>query len=102
MGDHKLNLAKLPSHHYPATMSVTVVKEGNTLRVLQSSETIPDGQQLVLYTAEELARRSGYSPLEYARLESIFAQDKEDWGDSLAPFRQPQFNLPTENSNAQG
>ena len=35
-------------------MCVTVVKEGNTLRLLESSEPIADGTQLVLYTEREL------------------------------------------------
>lgn len=35
-------------------MSITVVKEGTILRVLHSSEPIPDGQRLVLFSAEEL------------------------------------------------
>jgi hypothetical protein len=37
-------------------MSVTVVKEGNTLRLVESSEPIADGTQLVLYTEQELRR----------------------------------------------
>lgn len=39
---------------YYATMSVTVIKEGNTLRLLESSEPIEEGQRLVLFTEEEL------------------------------------------------
>lgn len=39
---------------YPANMCVTVIKEGNALRVLESSEPIPDGMQMVLYTEPEL------------------------------------------------
>jgi hypothetical protein len=35
-------------------MSVTIIKEGNTLRLLESSEPIPDGTKLVLFTEEEL------------------------------------------------
>lgn len=36
-------------------MCVTVIKEGNSLRLLDSSEPIADGTQLVLYTERELA-----------------------------------------------
>ena len=35
-------------------MSVTVIKEGNTLRLIDSSEPIPEGARLVLFTEEEL------------------------------------------------
>ena len=45
-------------------MSVTVVKEGNTLRLVESSEPIPDGTRLVLFTEKELlaleAERKGW------------------------------------------
>jgi hypothetical protein len=36
-------------------MSVTVVKEGGTLKVLQASDVVPDGTKLTLYTVEELS-----------------------------------------------
>jgi hypothetical protein len=35
-------------------MSFTVVKEGNTLRILEAGAPVPDGERLVLYTAQEL------------------------------------------------
>jgi hypothetical protein len=35
-------------------MSVTIIKEGNTLRLIESSEPIPDGTKLVLFTEQEL------------------------------------------------
>jgi hypothetical protein len=35
-------------------MSITVLKKGNTLQVLQASDAVPDGTKLTLYTAEEL------------------------------------------------
>lgn len=39
---------------YVRSVSVTVIKEGNTLRLLESSEPIVEGQRLVLFTEEEL------------------------------------------------
>ncbi|MDX6767776.1 MAG: hypothetical protein SFU85_13415 [Candidatus Methylacidiphilales bacterium] len=35
-------------------MSITVVKEGGVLRVIDSSEPIPEGAHLELYTENEL------------------------------------------------
>ena len=35
-------------------MNVTVIKEGDVLRVIHSSETIPDGARLVLFSEEAL------------------------------------------------
>ncbi len=35
-------------------MSIEVVKEGNLLRVVQSSEPIPEGEHLFLFTAGEI------------------------------------------------
>lgn len=38
-------------------MSITIIKEGNTLKLIDSSDLIPEGTHLVLYTADELWRR---------------------------------------------
>jgi hypothetical protein len=35
-------------------MSITVIKKGDTLQVLQASDLVPDGTTLTLYTAEEI------------------------------------------------
>jgi len=35
-------------------MSISVIKEGNILRVLETSEPIPEGQQIVLFTGSEI------------------------------------------------
>ena len=65
-------------------MSVTVIKEGNMLRLIDASEAIPDGKMLVLYTAEELRTESkGLTAWEAAQIESVFSEDDEDWGNSL-------------------
>ena len=39
---------------YRLAMSVTVIKEGNALRLLESSEPIPEGQRLIVFTEDEL------------------------------------------------
>ena len=35
-------------------MSIEVIKEGNLLRVVESSEPIAEGEHLVLFTADEI------------------------------------------------
>jgi hypothetical protein len=80
-------------------MSITVVREGNVLRIVDSDGELPAGEKVKLFTAEELARRSDYSPLESAQLESIFTENDENWGDSLAAFHLPRLQIPPENSN---
>jgi len=65
-------------------MSINVIKEGNLLRVLESSEPIPDGARLTLYTASELADLARQpSAWEAAQMESAFSDGEEDWGSSL-------------------
>jgi hypothetical protein len=65
-------------------MSIEVIKEGNILRVVESSEPILDGTKLTLYTAAELnALAKGPTAWEAAQLESAFQEDEEDWGTSL-------------------
>ncbi len=65
-------------------MSIEVIKEGNILRVVESSEPIVDGTKLTLYTASELdALAKRPTAWEAAQLESAFQEDEEDWGTSL-------------------
>ncbi len=56
-------------------MSITVIKEGNVLRILSSSEPIPENTPLELFTLS-------IDPWQAAQLESVFRED-EDWGHSL-------------------
>ncbi|HAO79379.1 MAG TPA: hypothetical protein DCQ92_10455 [Verrucomicrobia subdivision 3 bacterium] len=64
-------------------MSITVVSEGNVLKIVEADGELPAGEKVKLFTTEELTRRSGYSPLECLQLESIFSESDEDWGNSL-------------------
>lgn len=65
-------------------MSISVIKEGNVLRVVESSEPILDGAKLTLYTASELSALSkSLTAWEAAQLESTFQEDEDDWGSSL-------------------
>lgn len=61
-------------------MSITVVKEGNQLRVLSSIAELPENIPL------QLEVRST-DPWQQAQLESVFAEDDEDWGHSLDALR---------------
>jgi hypothetical protein len=56
-------------------MSITVIKEGNVLRIISASEQIPDNTTLELFT-------HSIDPWQAAQLESVFRED-EDWGTSL-------------------
>ncbi len=59
-------------------MSITVIKEGDHLRILSSTEPIPEN------TPIELVRPS-LDAWQAAQLETAFRTD-EDWGDSLQQF----------------
>jgi hypothetical protein len=76
-------------------MSVTVVREGNVLRIVDSECELPAGEKVKLFTAEELARRSGYSSLESAQLESLGREQKEDWSELLDPLTLPPGQMPS-------
>ena len=58
-------------------MSITVVKEGNGLRIVHATDDVPEGVEFELFTRNELV-----DPWTAAALESAFA-DAEDWGDTL-------------------
>ncbi|HPA20669.1 MAG TPA: hypothetical protein PLU30_23170 [Verrucomicrobiae bacterium] len=65
-------------------MSITVIKKGSGLEILDASAQIPEGVRLVLYTKDEMM--AGNPPpnvWEAAQLDSVFREDDEDWGDSL-------------------
>ena len=67
-------------------MSITVIKEGNILRILSSSEPIPENTPLELQVKSPDA-------WDLAQLESVFNEDDEDWGDSLDSLRLPPFKF---------
>ena len=56
-------------------MSITVIKEGDHLRIISSSEPIPENTPMELFT-------QSIDPWQAAQLESVFRED-EDWGHSL-------------------
>jgi hypothetical protein len=67
-------------------MSITVIKEGNVLRILSSSQPIPENTPLEL----EVKTPDAW---DLAQLESVFNEDDEDWGDSLDALRLPPLNF---------
>ena len=54
-------------------MSITVIKEGNVLRVVESSEPIAEGKRLVLFTAEEIEQAA--ARLAWSRLPEESRED---------------------------
>jgi len=56
-------------------MSITVIKEGDHLRILSASEPIPENTPLELFT-------HAMEPWQAAQLDSAF-RDGEDWGAML-------------------
>jgi len=73
-------------------MSITVLREGDVFGLVSATESIVEGQSLVL-VASPARSESGYSALEAAQLKSVFNEDDEDWGESLVPFRQPRLRV---------
>lgn len=65
-------------------MSVTLIKEGNTLRLLDSSEPIPEGQPLVLFREGELraleAERKAWLDLQ---MPSFIRGDEDECAEDL-------------------
>lgn len=58
-------------------MSIQVIKEGNLLKVIESSAPIPEGVKLTLYTAAELNDLGKQPPAwEATQLESAFHDDE--------------------------
>ena len=65
-------------------MSITVIKEGSVLRILDGAGAIPDGTRLVLVPAKAVDGMG--DPLEQVQLETAFREDQEDWGNLLDPL----------------
>ena len=66
-------------------MSITVINEGNVLRILSSSAPIPENTTLKLEVKNP-------DPWDLAQLESAFSEDEEDWGKSLDALRLPPLH----------
>lgn len=75
-------------------MNIVVVKEGSVLRIVESSDPIPEGARLVLHPQFE---GSSAEALELAQLESLGREPEEDWGDLLDPLTLPPGQMPPGN-----
>ena len=73
-------------------MNIVVVKEGSVLRIVESSDPIPEGTRLVLQPKLEA---SGVEALELAQLESLGREQEEDWGELLDPLTLPPGQMPS-------
>ena len=67
-------------------MSITAVREGNTLRLIEASSEIPEGATVVLFTEDELSRSKNSNPLDTLQLDRAFAEEDVDWGPLLDPI----------------
>ena len=73
-------------------MNIVVVKEGSMLRIVESSDPIPEGTRLVLQPKVETP---GPAALELAQLESLSREREEDWGGLLDPLTLPPGRMPS-------
>src|SRR5262245_21072340 len=77
-------LAQSSNPGHASEVSITVIKEGATLRILECSEEIPEGTRLVLQPFKQPSAAG--NALEYAQLESFLHQPDDDWGCELDPL----------------
>ena len=73
-------------------MNIVVVKEGSMLRIVESSDPIPEGARLVLQLQVETP---GPAAVELAQLESLSQEREEDWGSLLDPLTLPPGRMPS-------
>ncbi|MEI6786590.1 MAG: hypothetical protein WCQ21_37420 [Verrucomicrobiota bacterium] len=73
-------------------MITIVVKEGSVLRIVESSDPIPEGTRLILQPQLEV---SCLEALELAQLESLGREQEEDWGKILDPLTLPPGQMPS-------
>lgn len=64
-------------------MQVTLIKHQDRIEIIADENELPLDVPVVLYTSDEIAKRMGYRPAELLQLQSIVAEDEEDWSDAL-------------------
>ena len=64
------------------------------LRIVESSDPIPEGARLVLQPKVETP---GPAAVELAQLESLSREREEDWGSLLDPLTLPPGRMPSVN-----
>lgn len=63
-------------------MSITILREGDTLRLLQSDTPIPEGEPIILFTQEEMIQQiqDGWLDLQ---MPSFVRDDEDEDGEEL-------------------
>jgi hypothetical protein len=69
-------------------MQVTLIKHLDRIEIIADQNELPLDVPVVLYTSDEIAKRMGYHPEELLQLQSIVAEDEEDWSDALDTLAQ--------------
>ena len=64
-------------------MQVTLIKHHDGVEIISNQDELPLEVPIVFYTSDEIASRMGYLPEEVLQLQSIAAEDEEDWGAAL-------------------
>jgi hypothetical protein len=64
-------------------MQVTLIKHQDRIEIIADENELPLDVPVVLYTSDEIAKRMGYRPEELLQLQSIVAENEEDWSDAL-------------------
>ena len=64
-------------------MRITLIKHRDGIEIVDAPDSLPLDVPIVLYTEDEIAKRMGYGPVEWLQLESIAAEDEDDWGTEL-------------------
>lgn len=64
-------------------MQITLIKRHNGIEIIGEQDMLPMDVPIVLYTADELAKRMGYRPEEFLQLQSIAVDDEDGWGNEL-------------------
>jgi hypothetical protein len=64
-------------------MQVTVIKRLDRIEIIADQNELPLDVPVVLYTCDEAAKHMGYCAEELLQLQSIIAEDEEDWSEAL-------------------
>jgi len=64
-------------------MQITLIKHRDGVEIISNQDDLPLDVPIVLYTSDEIAKRMGYRPEELLQLQSIAAEEEDDWGAEL-------------------
>jgi hypothetical protein len=63
-------------------MSITILREGDTLRLLQSGTQIPEGEPIILFTKEEISQQTQNEWVDL-QMPSFVRDDADENGEDL-------------------